>query len=145
MCIHCLGHFTPRPPTSTFSLQLPLTFTRQNLFCPYLWFCWTEDQSIIRKTMHFCSWVKCSYRERFLASIYKCVTTQVHSSLLDLYTGSWSSSHVDLCNFKISVLVPLEWRHQTPSVLGLLPIPIPPICALPLSCNPSPKILPYLP
>jgi hypothetical protein len=50
--------------------------------------------------------------------MYKCVTTQVDSSLTDLYTGSWSPSHVDLCCFKGSVLVPLEWRHQTLSYFG---------------------------
>jgi hypothetical protein len=38
--------------------------------------------------------------------MYKCVTTQVDSSVTDLYTGSWSPSHVDFCRFKVSVLVP---------------------------------------
>jgi hypothetical protein len=47
-----------------------------------------------------------------VAFIYKCVTTQVDSSLTDLYTGSWSPSHADLCRFKVSVLVSLEWGHQ---------------------------------
>jgi hypothetical protein len=42
-----------------------------------------------------------------------------HSSLTDLYTGFWwSPSHVDLCSFKVSVLVPLEWRHQMLSCFG---------------------------
>jgi hypothetical protein len=36
--------------------------------------------------------------------MYKCVTTQVDSSLTDLYTGSWSTSHIDLCHFKVSFL-----------------------------------------
>jgi hypothetical protein len=42
------------------------------------------------------------------ASMYKCVTTQVESSLTDLYTSSLSVSHVNPCHFKVSVLVPLE-------------------------------------
>jgi hypothetical protein len=50
--------------------------------------------------------------------MYKCVTTQVDSSLTDVYTGSWSPSHVDLCCFKVSILVPLEWGHQTLSCFG---------------------------
>jgi hypothetical protein len=68
----------------------------------------------------------------------KCVTTPVDSSLTDLYTGFWSPSRVDLCRFKVSVLVTLEWDIKHFHVLGFLPIPIPPICALPLSCDPSP-------
>jgi hypothetical protein len=45
--------------------------------------------------------------------MYKCVTTQVV-----LYTGSWSPSHVDLCHFRVSVSVPLEWGHQMCSCFG---------------------------
>jgi hypothetical protein len=44
--------------------------------------------------------------------MYKCVTTQVDSSLPDLFTSSSSPSHIDLCNFKVSVLVPLQWGHE---------------------------------
>jgi hypothetical protein len=50
--------------------------------------------------------------------MHKCVTTQVDSSLTDLYTGSWAPSRVDLCQFKVSVLVPLEWGNQTLSCFG---------------------------
>jgi hypothetical protein len=45
--------------------------------------------------------------------VYTCVITHVDSSLSDLYPGSWSPSHVNLCHFKVSVLIPLEWGHQT--------------------------------
>jgi hypothetical protein len=45
--------------------------------------------------------------------MYKCVTTQADSSLTDLYSGSWSPSRVDLCCLKVSVLVLVEWGHQT--------------------------------
>jgi hypothetical protein len=50
--------------------------------------------------------------------MYKCVTTQVDSSLSDLFTSSRSPSHIDLCYFKVSVLVPLQWGHQTLSCFG---------------------------
>jgi hypothetical protein len=52
MCIHCLGHFSPLPPTSTLSPQTPVA-SRYNLFCPYVEFGWREDISI-RKTKCFC-------------------------------------------------------------------------------------------
>jgi hypothetical protein len=50
--------------------------------------------------------------------MYTCVTTHIDSSLTNLYNGSWSPSHVDLCHFKVSVLVPLEWGYQTLSCFG---------------------------
>jgi hypothetical protein len=50
--------------------------------------------------------------------MYKCVSTQIDSSLTDLYPVSWSPSHVDLCRFKVFVLVPLEWGLQTLSCFG---------------------------
>jgi hypothetical protein len=37
--------------------------------------------------------------------MYKCVTSQNDSSLTGLFTSSWSLSHIDLCHFKVSVLV----------------------------------------
>jgi hypothetical protein len=40
------------------------------------------------------------YREILM---YKCITTQIDSSLTDFYTGSSSPSHVDLCCFKVSI------------------------------------------
>jgi hypothetical protein len=50
--------------------------------------------------------------------MYPCVTTHVDSTLTDLYTGSWSPSHVNLCPFKDSVLVTLEWGHEMLSCFG---------------------------
>jgi hypothetical protein len=50
--------------------------------------------------------------------MYKCVTTQVDSSLIDLYPGYWSPSHDNFCCFKVSVLAPLEWGHQMLSGFG---------------------------
>jgi hypothetical protein len=55
--------------------------------------------------------------------MYKCVTTQVDSSLTDLYPGSWAPSCVDLCHFKVSVLVPLEWGLQMLSCFGFSTYP----------------------
>jgi hypothetical protein len=55
--------------------------------------------------------------------MYRCVTIQVDSSQTDLFTSSWSHSHIDLCGFKGSVLVPLEWGHQTLSCFEFLTYP----------------------
>jgi hypothetical protein len=55
--------------------------------------------------------------------MYKCVKYQVDSSLTDLFTSAWSPSLIDLCHFKVSVLVPLEWGHQTLSYFGFLTYP----------------------
>jgi hypothetical protein len=65
----------------------------------------------------FASWVKDSYPEIFLA-LLSCthVMTHADSSLTDLYTGSWSPAHDNLCSFKISVLAPLG--HQMLSCFG---------------------------
>jgi hypothetical protein len=71
--------------------------------------------------------------------MYKYVTSQVDSSLTDLFTSSWSPCHIDLCHFKVSVLVPLSGDIKYYHVLGFLPIPIPPMYALPLPCDPSPS------
>jgi hypothetical protein len=42
----------------------------------------------------------------------------VDSSLNDLYPGYWLPSHGNVCCFKVSVLSPLEWEHQTLSCFG---------------------------
>jgi hypothetical protein len=52
--------------------------------------------------------------------MYKCVTSQVDSSLTDLFSSSWYLFHIDLCHFKVSVLVPLQWEHQILSCFGFL-------------------------
>jgi hypothetical protein len=80
---------------------------------------WKRRHKNNKKDVAFLHWVKSSYTERFLA-LLPCtrVTTQVNWSLTDLYTGSWIPSH-----FKISVLVPLEWGHQTLSCFGFSTYP----------------------
>jgi hypothetical protein len=45
MYIRCLGHFSSLPPT-------PLS-SRQNLFCPFLQFCWRVDISNNKKDLVF--------------------------------------------------------------------------------------------
>jgi hypothetical protein len=50
--------------------------------------------------------------------VYPYVLTHVDSTLTDLYIGFWSPAHDNLCLFKVSVLVPLEWGHQTLSCFG---------------------------
>jgi hypothetical protein len=45
--------------------------------------------------------------------MHMCITTRIGSSLPDLFTTSWSPYHSDLCQFKITMLAPLQWAHQT--------------------------------
>jgi hypothetical protein len=45
------------------------------------------------------------------------------SSLPDFFTTSQSPSHIDLCHFKVTVLAPLQWEHQTLSSFGFLTYP----------------------
>jgi hypothetical protein len=53
-----------------------------------------------------------------IASMQKSITTQIESSLPDLFTTSLSPSHIDLCCLKVTVLSPLQWGHQTLSSFG---------------------------
>jgi hypothetical protein len=57
-------------------------------------------------------------RDSSIASMHKYNTTQIDSSLPDLFTTSWTPSHIDLCHFKFTVLAPLQWGHQTLSSFG---------------------------
>jgi hypothetical protein len=50
--------------------------------------------------------------------MHKCITTRIDSSLSDPFTASWSPSHIDFCHFKVTVLAPLQWGHQTLSSFG---------------------------
>jgi hypothetical protein len=40
------------------------------------------------------------------------------SSLPDFFTTSWSPSHSDPCQFKATILAPLQWARQTLSSFG---------------------------
>jgi hypothetical protein len=119
------------PPPSSPSTPLA---SRQNLFCPLLQFCWREDISNSKKDIAFLpvsdkdSYI---YREiPSIASMHKCITTRIDSSLPDPFTTSQSPSHSRLCCFMVTVLVPLQWTHHF-QVLGFLPFPILHLCVLP--------------
>jgi hypothetical protein len=50
--------------------------------------------------------------------MHKYITTQIDSSLPDLFTTFRSPSHIDLCRFKVAILAPLQWTHQILSSFG---------------------------
>jgi hypothetical protein len=110
MWIHCLGHLSPYPDLHPLSLPPTSLTYRNNVFCPLLQFCWREDISNIKKDIVFLLvWDKDSYIEiPSIASMHLCITTRIESSLPDLYTTSQSPSHSDLCQFKFTVLSPLQ-------------------------------------
>jgi hypothetical protein len=91
-------------------------------------------------------WDKESYTERdschsFHAHVYyNCIG----SSLPELFTTSQSPSHSDLCQFQSTILAPLQQAHQPLSSLCFLHFPIPPVCVLPLVCDPCPIVLLHL-
>jgi hypothetical protein len=47
-----------------------------------------------------------------------CITTQIDLFLPDIFTTSWLPSHSNLCCFKVTILAPLQWAHQTLSRFG---------------------------
>jgi hypothetical protein len=117
-------------PWMGFSIHLIPTFHFFSLFIysylhTFLQFCWREDISNNKEDKAFLLlWGKDSYTERFLA-LLPCTRvnyTQMDSSLPDLFTSSQSPSHIDLCHFKVTVLSPPQWVHQTLSSFGF------PIC-----------------
>jgi hypothetical protein len=109
--VHTLfGSFLPLAP--------PTLHSRQNLFYTFLQFCcWRAEISNNKKDIAFLL-VEIRTAKQILSFHVQMCSTQVDSSLTDLYTGSWSLFHVDLCWFKLSVLIPLEWGHQMPSCFG---------------------------
>jgi hypothetical protein len=110
MCIHMFGSFLLR------HLPLPLNplASRQNQFCPFLQFSWREEISNNKKDKAFLLVeIRIAYREiPSIDSMHKCITTQIDSSLPDLFATSWSPSHTDLCDFKVTVLAPQQWGLQ---------------------------------
>jgi hypothetical protein len=66
----------------------------------------------------------------------KGITTHIDSSLHDIFTFQLPS-HIDLCCFKIIVLVPLQWGNQTLSSFGLHTYPHPSHVCSPLSVWPK--------
>jgi hypothetical protein len=79
-----------------------------------------------------------SYREILsIASMHKCVTTRIDSYLPDLFTTSQSPSHIDLSCFKVTILAPLQWAHQTLSSFGFPTFPYSSCMCSPLSMWPK--------
>jgi hypothetical protein len=60
----------------------------------------------MRETWHFCKFEKKIGLEGDSLSYFQqmCITTHISSSLPDLFATSWSLSHSDLCQFKMSLL-----------------------------------------
>jgi hypothetical protein len=139
MCIQCLGHFSSLPPHS----PLPLS-TRQKLFCPCLYFCWRESISNNRKEQGF---LLVEIRIAIQEVDSHCFIVHVcyllgYSSRTNLFSSSWSPSPIGLSCFKVYALVSLRGGQQMlSSFLGVLPILIPPLCVLDLSCDQSPITL----
>jgi hypothetical protein len=48
-----------------------------------------------------------------IASMHMCITTQIGSSLPDLFTASWSPFHSGLCHFKITEFVTVHQPHSS--------------------------------
>jgi hypothetical protein len=112
MCIHCLGHFSTLPLLPP-SLPLPPRFQAEPILpLSLILFKRRHEHNKEDKVFLLVEIRIALYKESpSIAFMYKCVTTQVDSSLTDLYTGSWSHSRVDCSHFKVSVLVPLEWEE----------------------------------
>jgi hypothetical protein len=68
-----------------------------------------------------------------IASMHKYITTWIGSSLPDLFITSQSPSHSDLCHFKVTILGPLQWTHQTLSSFGFPTFPYSSCMSSPLS------------
>jgi hypothetical protein len=73
--------------------------------------------------------------------MHKCITPRIDPSQPDLFTTLRSPSHIDLSQFKITIVTSLQWEIKHFQVWGLLPMPIPPVCVLPLACDPCPITL----
>jgi hypothetical protein len=106
--------------------NLPPLSSRQNLFCPFLQFCWSVDISNNKQDIAFLLVeIRIAIqRDPSIASTHKCITTQIVWSLPDLFTTSRWPSHIDLCHFKVTVLLAsLQWGHQPLSCLGFPTFP----------------------
>jgi hypothetical protein len=139
MCAYIVS-FLPSAP-HLLPLSSPHPTFRQNLFFPFLQFHWREDISNNKKVSS--SWDKDSYIERFLA-LLPCKSV-LQPKLIHLYmTSSLLPGHLPILTsvtLWLTVLAPLQWDIIHFQVLDFLPISIPPICALPLVCDPSPTTL----
>jgi hypothetical protein len=119
--------FRPFLPPTPHSLPHTPLISRQNMFCPFPQFCWKQDINNNKKNRTFLLvWDKDSYAKRFLALLRRTSVLQpeqIDSSLPDLFNTSRSPSHIDLSSFKVTVLAPLQWRHQMLSSFRFLTYP----------------------
>jgi hypothetical protein len=120
-----LGSFLPPAPCPFPLPPIPLTSLR-NLFCPFLQFCWREDINSNKNDIAFLLvWDKDNYTEGFLA-LFPC-TCVSQPELFHLYqNSSLLDSHLPIvasCQFKITILTPLQWAHQTLSSFGFPTFP----------------------
>jgi hypothetical protein len=90
------------------SLLLPL----QNLFHPpVLWFYRRKNIKDNEKPWHFC-WFEIKIAIQGDPCVVWCIYVlqpQITSSLSVLFSTSYSPSHSGLCQFKISIFVPIQW------------------------------------
>jgi hypothetical protein len=129
------------------SLPPPL-YLPCNQFSPLLQFCWRENVRDNKKDIRFLlAWDKDSCTERFL-ELLPC-TCVLQPKLVHLcQTSSLLPGHFPtvasvILRLLYSLLYSRHIKHF--QVLGFLPILIPPVCARPLSCDPSPTTLLHLP
>jgi hypothetical protein len=117
MYIHCLGHFSLLPPSLTLP-SLPPSVPGRSFSALITNF--VEKWHKHNKKDKAFRLVELSWEILPIAFMYPCVTTHVDSTLNDLYIGSWSLGHDNLCHFKVSVLVPLEGGYQMLSCFWFL-------------------------
>jgi hypothetical protein len=125
MCIHCLGHISPPAPCPLLLPSTPLT-SRQNLFCPFLWFCWRENISDNKKDREFLlAGDKDSYTKRFLLLLL--CTYILQPALVHLYqTPSLLPTHLPIvasASLRLLCLLLYSGHIKHFQVLGFLPFP----------------------
>jgi hypothetical protein len=118
--------------------------SRQNLFFPLLQFCWRAGISNNKKVIAFLLvWDNYNFTERFLA-LLPCACI-LEPELINLYqTSSLLPGHLPLVtSVVLRLLYQLLYSGHIKhfQVLGFLPFPIPPVCILPLGCDPRPILL----
>jgi hypothetical protein len=87
--VHTLCHFSPLP-------RIPLT-SRQNLFCPFLQFCWKVDISNNKKDIAFLLVeIRIAIQRAFFFCIYWCILINYINWFLyvNLTLHTWDKSHL---------------------------------------------------
>jgi hypothetical protein len=122
------------PPPHPLPLLSTSLASKQNLFCPFLQFCWRVHKSD-KDIAFLLVWGKDSYNREIpsIASMQNCIRAQIDSSLPDCFTTSLTPSHINLCHFKVTILAPLQWGHQTFSSFGFPTYPLSSCMCSPLS------------